>query len=283
MDSIGVERDVSYDREELQSEIEIVDVNSWRMEAVVANSFHDKTSGRVFLAGDSAHAFPPSGGFGLNTGIGDAFNLAHKLAVPLNHADKSIAEAYTKERRLVSKQTKDFALINYEKSLTIAKKLNLHASHASLFTNVLDQITTPLGLSGSATQKSILQSSMKTGLSILQMTASTDRLGRFLTQDKGNSIRLLFPSLDFGYKYESEESELLYEYFDTGVERLVMDERHPGMCDVGELVPHIRIVKSEGVAAEVKSLRQFLTKKSYTEGKSLRFVVEMGESNGEEQ
>ncbi len=35
---------------------------------------------RVFLAGDSAHAFPPSGGFGMNTGIGDAFNLAHKLS-----------------------------------------------------------------------------------------------------------------------------------------------------------------------------------------------------------
>ena len=39
---------------------------------------------------------------------------------------------------------------------------------------------------------------------------------------------------------------MLYEYFDTGVERLVMDERHPGMCDVGELVPHIRIAQNEG-------------------------------------
>ena len=61
------------------------------MEAIVATKFHggsasqpgDSVSNRVFLAGDSAHAFPPSGGFGLNTGIGDAFNLAHKLAQPL--------------------------------------------------------------------------------------------------------------------------------------------------------------------------------------------------------
>ena len=74
-----------------RGDIEIVDVNSWRMEAIVANKFHGGTHklngvkeasdiSRVFLAGDSAHAFPPSGGFGLNTGIGDAFNLAHKLA-----------------------------------------------------------------------------------------------------------------------------------------------------------------------------------------------------------
>ena len=55
---------------------------------------------RVFLAGDSAHAFPPSGGFGLNTGIGDAYNLAHKLALPLK--DNLVAEEYTRERRLVS-------------------------------------------------------------------------------------------------------------------------------------------------------------------------------------
>jgi len=48
-------------------------------------------------------------------------------------------------------QTKDFALINYEKSLAIAKKLNLHASHASLFTNVLNTVTSPLGMSGSDT------------------------------------------------------------------------------------------------------------------------------------
>lgn len=60
----------------------IKDVNSWRMEAVVSESYVnlDSTKKYGFLVGDSAHAFPPSGGFGMNTGIGDAFNLAHKLS-----------------------------------------------------------------------------------------------------------------------------------------------------------------------------------------------------------
>ena len=138
------------------------------MEAVVATKFHGgtrSTSGtqeaevsRVFLAGDSAHAFPPSGGFGLNTGIGDAFNLAHKLSIPL--LDNDVAETYTRERRLVSLHTKDFALINYEKSLKIAKNLNLYASHANMFTNVLDTMTTPLGLSGSSAQKNMLNTTL---------------------------------------------------------------------------------------------------------------------------
>ena len=43
------------------------------MEGMVANKFMDDfTNPRVFIAGDAAHAFPPSGGFGMNAGIGDA-------------------------------------------------------------------------------------------------------------------------------------------------------------------------------------------------------------------
>lgn len=38
---------------------------------------------RIFLLGDSAHRFPPAGGFGMNTGIQDAHNLAWKLAAVL--------------------------------------------------------------------------------------------------------------------------------------------------------------------------------------------------------
>lgn len=52
------------------------------MDNVVANSYSNTNTDtpHTFLAGDAAHAFPPSGGFGMNTGIGDALNLAHKLA-----------------------------------------------------------------------------------------------------------------------------------------------------------------------------------------------------------
>lgn len=95
------------------------------MEAVVADQYHseDGDYSRVVLAGDSAHAFPPSGGFGLNTGIGDAFNLAHKISNSLGTGGLPVQQArtYSYERRMIGLLTKDFSLVNYDKSLEIAK------------------------------------------------------------------------------------------------------------------------------------------------------------------
>lgn len=83
-------------------------INSWVMHAQVAakysNSATDGTPPRsaginhnnTFLVGDAAHRFPPSGGFGMNTGIQDAHNLAWKLALVLKgKADpKILTETY---------------------------------------------------------------------------------------------------------------------------------------------------------------------------------------------
>ncbi|KXF74678.1 hypothetical protein ATN84_22550 [Paramesorhizobium deserti] len=56
-------------------------------------------SGRVFLAGDAAHVFPPFGGQGMNTGILDAFNLCWKLALfERGLADSRLLETYHAER-----------------------------------------------------------------------------------------------------------------------------------------------------------------------------------------
>jgi 2-polyprenyl-6-methoxyphenol hydroxylase-like FAD-dependent oxidoreductase len=57
-------------------------------------------AGRVFLLGDAAHVHSPVGGQGMNTGIGDAFNLAWKLADVLNgRAHISLLDSYDPERR----------------------------------------------------------------------------------------------------------------------------------------------------------------------------------------
>ncbi|WP_424217508.1 alpha/beta fold hydrolase (plasmid) [Streptomyces sp. BI20] len=59
--------------------------------------------GRVFLAGDAAHAHSPMGGQGLNTGIQDAQNLAWKLAsVVRGHAHARLLDSYTPERAAVA-------------------------------------------------------------------------------------------------------------------------------------------------------------------------------------
>lgn len=57
------------------------------------------SSGRCFLAGDSAHIHTPAGGQGMNTGIQDAYNLAWKLALVLKGAAaERILETYNEER-----------------------------------------------------------------------------------------------------------------------------------------------------------------------------------------
>ena len=49
----------------------------------------------VFLVGDAAHRFPPAGGFGMNTGLQDAHNLAWKLAMVVQgKCDPKILETY---------------------------------------------------------------------------------------------------------------------------------------------------------------------------------------------
>lgn len=68
--------------------------------ALVAESFGE---GRVFLAGDAAHLFTPTGGFGMNTGIDDAANLAWKLAARVHGWGGSrLLDSYGAERRPVA-------------------------------------------------------------------------------------------------------------------------------------------------------------------------------------
>ena len=58
-------------------EFEILSVLPWVRRELVAERYRD---GRGFIAGDAAHAMSPTGGFGMNTGIGDAVDLSWKLA-----------------------------------------------------------------------------------------------------------------------------------------------------------------------------------------------------------
>jgi hypothetical protein len=75
----------------------VEDVATWR---AVADSAERYREGRVFLAGDAAHTMPPNGGFGGNTGVQDAWNLAWKLGLVLGGvAGPELLETYDRERR----------------------------------------------------------------------------------------------------------------------------------------------------------------------------------------
>ena len=58
--------------------------------------------GRVFIAGDAAHAHPPTGGQGLNTAVQDGYNLGWKLAHVLAGAPEALLDTYEVERRPIA-------------------------------------------------------------------------------------------------------------------------------------------------------------------------------------
>ncbi|OUA66115.1 FAD-binding monooxygenase [Bacillus thuringiensis serovar thailandensis] len=88
-------------------ESEIVSVLPWEATESTATKFQDN---RIFLVGDSAHIMPPTGGFGSNTGIQDAHNLAWKLAAVIKgKAKPKLLETYHEERYPVAKLTTDYA------------------------------------------------------------------------------------------------------------------------------------------------------------------------------
>jgi putative polyketide hydroxylase len=87
------------------SELEVTpqSVMTWTTGAYVADRYR---AGRVFLAGDAAHLMPPYGGFGGNTGIADAHNLAWKLAaVCSGEAADALLDSYESERQPIAEYT----------------------------------------------------------------------------------------------------------------------------------------------------------------------------------
>jgi 2-polyprenyl-6-methoxyphenol hydroxylase-like FAD-dependent oxidoreductase len=77
-------------------------VGKWTMRRLLSNQYASK---RTFLAGDSAHLFTPNGGLGMNTGIGDAIDLAWKLAGTLQGwGGKGLLATYEVERRPIGQR-----------------------------------------------------------------------------------------------------------------------------------------------------------------------------------
>ncbi|WP_443072636.1 FAD-dependent oxidoreductase [Streptomyces sp. RPT161] len=90
-----------------EMEVEITGKAPWHAAERVASSYG---TGRVFLAGDSAHEMSPTGAFGSNTGIQDAHNLAWKLAAVLGGwAGPGLLETYGAERQPVAQATSERA------------------------------------------------------------------------------------------------------------------------------------------------------------------------------
>ena len=129
---IGTVRDERADRADTLTFEDVSDraINHLKVEVKKVNWFstyhvHHRVTqhfrkGRAFLLGDAAHIHSPAGGQGMNTGIGDAINLAWKLAAVLaGRANDNLLDSYEAERigfarRLVATTDRVFSFVSAE-------------------------------------------------------------------------------------------------------------------------------------------------------------------------
>lgn len=90
---------------------EVVGLFPWTRRAVVAETYR---RGNVFLVGDAAHQLSPTGGFGMNTGFGDAVDLGWKLAATLaGWGGPRLLDSYDAERRPIGARNVAEATSNF--------------------------------------------------------------------------------------------------------------------------------------------------------------------------
>jgi hypothetical protein len=100
---------------------EILSVMHWVRRELVADRYGTE---RVFIAGDAAHLMSPTGGFGMNTGIGDAVDLGWKLeAVIKGWGGAALLASYEAERRPIGLRNVAEASRNLKRMLSTRERL----------------------------------------------------------------------------------------------------------------------------------------------------------------
>lgn len=239
------------------TDYQIRSTGTWTMTSQMATAFR---RGPLLLIGDAAHRFPHTGGFGLNSGVQDAHNLAWKLAAVLDSgAPDTLLDTYETERRPVVARFAEQSTTNHFK---------------------LDDVTAPLGITNRSLHRATefmarpwlsripdrVMASVADGLTRAQ-TSRTKRLlrddarGRRLRQRMAETIpgqleHFVASGLEFGYAYVSP-------LIDTGVDGPCPDgdvsiyepTTHPGarlphtlvIDDAGGIRPLHDLIRSAGL------------------------------------
>ncbi|KAH9609765.1 hypothetical protein KSS87_012755 [Heliosperma pusillum] len=243
-------------------DITVIDVKPWVMHAEVADKFLS-CNNQIILAGDAAHRFPPAGGFGMNTGIQDAHNLAWKLAAVVNGiAPVTLLNTYETERRPIALFNTALSVENFRAAMEVPAALGLDPTIAN---SVHKLVTDGLGsILPSGLQRVVLDGIFSIGRAQLSQTVLNERnpigslrlarLKRIF--EEGKSLQLQFPAEDLGFRYV--EGALVSdrtviqdtEYAPTGRRRDYVPSSEPG-----SRLPHMKIRSLSNVSGESVQFR----------------------------
>jgi 2-polyprenyl-6-methoxyphenol hydroxylase-like FAD-dependent oxidoreductase len=188
--------------------VEILSIRPWTMTSLVADQYLNESK-NMALIGDAAHAFPPAGGFGMNTGLQDAHNIAWRLALMLHRErlagkrkateedhenvsiidtksavsslsfDQTILSKYEEERKAVATQNAALSVRNYHRTLNIAKACYLNAQHPQLLISVLD--SPPMNLLPLEVRQAMFKRLVMVAMSPLRSLAPIENSGGALS------------------------------------------------------------------------------------------------------
>ena len=229
-------------------DIEVLDVKSWTMDATVANVVIDEERApRIILAGDAMHAFPPAGGFGMNTGIQDAHNLAWKLAIAIqNERDddalsSSLLNSYVKERKKIASENKQLSVNNYERVLEIPRALGLEPRALDALVAASNALPVPQALKSFAFEKILSAGRMQT---VFLESDKRNPLGKYrreavkrLCDASGETLKLKFLNEELGFSYAK------------GVRAT-----NPNVLAVGKRIPHCALVVNDDGKSTISTI-----------------------------
>ena len=230
-------------------QIEILSNKPWTMSATVAKSYLLGKSKRIILAGDAAHRFPPAGGFGMNTGIQDAHNLAWRIATIFhNEVEDHTGELhkYETERKTIASQNAALSVRNYERTLKVVKAFNLDPQYPQMLKTMLS--SPPLHILPMSTRSKMFNDLTNAAMMSLSTLENQDNFyGKTLVRSlqkilgAGEGLPLLFPRYELGFSYAP--SSRLEENDDTAgfLPRLAVGVRMPHIMIQSNGDNHIKI------------------------------------------
>ncbi|KNA16154.1 hypothetical protein SOVF_091900 [Spinacia oleracea] len=238
-------------------DISILDIKPWVMHAEVAEKFLSFEN-QVFLAGDAAHRFPPAGGFGMNTGIQDAQNLAWKLAAVVNGiAPTTLLSTYETERRPIAIFNTALSVQNFRAAMEVPAALGLDPTVANSVHRVINE-----GLGSilpSRVQRVILDGLFSLGRAQVSQAFLNEKNPVGLSRlaklkrifEEGKSLQLQFPAEDLGYRYKEGalvlDKHVIHDADDvpTGRRRDYVPSSEPGFR-----LPHMEVRSLSSVSAK---------------------------------
>ncbi|KAL3790414.1 hypothetical protein HJC23_013586 [Cyclotella cryptica] len=247
-------------------DFDVLSIRSWTMSSQVAERYVND-SHNVVLVGDAAHAFPPAGGFGMNTGLQDAHNLAWRLALMLHRENKihkkyqttnvsdpvylsssqdSILDIYEKDRRPIATQNAALSVRNYQRTLRIAKACYLDAQHPQLLMSMLG--SPPMSFLPLEARRDVFRRLVRVAMMPLGSLLSESGGGNHSFHashvernvrsilESGGSLPLVFPSYELGFRYN-----LLANDGKSSRESLDDSAGYHPTIRVGHRFPHIEV------------------------------------------